>query len=549
MGKNLLSTEEILLLNNLMYMRDSEEMHSVAQYQGKTIRDLIEDIDINQMNNHTEYTDGMTGDEWKEIICAVKNNDTLMNMKIASTYKDENYGGGESAVFINEASGEAVVAFQGTAVAPGGIEWKDNFYGGGPTDAADGVSTLNQERALEWYRSLDLEGKSVTITGHSKGGNKAKYIALLDDSVDRCVSFDGQGFSDEFMEKYRDQISRRQDVIENHNADCDFVNMLLNDIGKKYYYETTNVDSFVENHCTNAFLKVNPDGSCTMIRTDQSEIIKHMDSFLNSYFRSISSEEKAEVMALVGTLVEGGLSGEDINFYLDVLMDGDNLDKASYLIAYFLEYGEKYPEFFNSIETILNQMGMGEINKIVDMVLGVMNWKYYDLLRGLMNGISSHVPSWMWKLLSQFLKDRFGIELSDEELKRLLNVINETDRERDHIQIKENSGQDILFPSEKSSVDISSGTNFLEFSVKLHQMREAETCLEKIAIQLLDLSETVESMFPNGTWKVGKVNLNLEAALAAISRNREHCEKMAQVLKNCGLLYERTEQRITKNGG
>lgn len=549
MGKNLLSTEEILLLNNLMYMRDSGEMHSVAQYQGKTIRDLIEDIDINQMNNQTEYTDGMTGDEWKDIICAVKNNETLMNMKITSTYRDEDYGGGESAVFINEESGEAIVAFQGTAIAPGGIEWKDNFYGGGPTDAADGVSTLNQERALKWYQSLDLDEKIVTITGHSKGGNKAKYVALLDDSVDRCVSFDGQGFSDEFMEKYRAQISRRQDVIENHNAEYDFVNMLLNDIGKKYYYETTNVDSFIENHCTNAFLKVNPDGSCTMLKTEQSEIITHMDSFLNSYLRSISSEEKAEVMALVATLVEGGFSGEDINFYLDVLMDNDNLDKMSYLIAYFLEYGEKRPELFNSIETILDDMGMGDINKIVNMVLGVMNWKYYDLLRGLMNGVSSYVPSWMWKLLSQFLKERFGIELSEEELKRLLNVINETDSHREHIQIKENGGQDISFLPEKKTVDVGSETELLEFSINIHQMREAEACLEKISIQLLEVLEAVNCVFPNGIWKVGDVSLNLETVLEAILRNKEGCEKMIQVLKNCELLYQRTEQRIMEKGG
>ena len=59
------------------------------------------------------------------------------------------------------------------------------------------------------------------MTGHSKGGNKAKYITLMDDTVDHCVSFDGQGFSDEFMETYSDEIAARQHKIENHNVDYD----------------------------------------------------------------------------------------------------------------------------------------------------------------------------------------------------------------------------------------------------------------------------------------------------------------------------------------
>lgn len=36
---------------------------------------------------------------------------------------------------------------------------------------------------------------TITVTGHSKGGNKAK-----DNSVDICIAFDGQGFSDEFID-------------------------------------------------------------------------------------------------------------------------------------------------------------------------------------------------------------------------------------------------------------------------------------------------------------------------------------------------------------
>ena len=136
-------------------------------------------------------------------------------------------------------------------------EWKDNFQGGSVTDQPDGVSTLQQERALEWYQSQNLDGyDSVTVSGHSKGGNKAKYVTIMDDSVDRCLAFDGQGFSDEFIEKYEDKIAENQYKIHNHNVDGDYVNILLNDVGDKTYYKGYNYGDgkFLENHCPNTYM-------------------------------------------------------------------------------------------------------------------------------------------------------------------------------------------------------------------------------------------------------------------------------------------------------
>ena len=39
----------------------------------------------------------------------------------------------------------------------------------------------------------------LTVTGHSKGANKAMYTTIMCNNVTRCVSFDGQGFSKEFL--------------------------------------------------------------------------------------------------------------------------------------------------------------------------------------------------------------------------------------------------------------------------------------------------------------------------------------------------------------
>ncbi|MBR4545203.1 MAG: DUF2974 domain-containing protein [Oscillibacter sp.] len=55
------------------------------------------------------------------------------------------------------------------------------------------TDTAQQKNALAWYQDtyqkLGLERYEVTVTGHSKGGNKSKYITLMDDSVSQMRFF------------------------------------------------------------------------------------------------------------------------------------------------------------------------------------------------------------------------------------------------------------------------------------------------------------------------------------------------------------------------
>ena len=68
---------------------------------------------------------------------------------------------------------------------------------------------------------------SITVTGHSKGGNKAQYVTVLSDKVDRCISMDGQRFSQEFLNQYYAEIEKKGGCIKNYFLDGDFVSILL----------------------------------------------------------------------------------------------------------------------------------------------------------------------------------------------------------------------------------------------------------------------------------------------------------------------------------
>lgn len=212
--EGLLSTEELLLLELLTYYvePDGDKIYDSEHiYEGISVEEYLK-------SELTEYIDptmdcgaGMNAKDMENVRNAILNNkelENLRNMKIIELHTDtaEGGGAGKSILFVNEETGEAVVAFRGTEKD----EWADNFYGGGNTTANDGVSTPQQENALAWYKEIykeyGLEDYYVTLTGHSKGCNKAVYTTILDDTVDRCVGYDGQGMSDEFMWRYAEKL-------------------------------------------------------------------------------------------------------------------------------------------------------------------------------------------------------------------------------------------------------------------------------------------------------------------------------------------------------
>lgn len=381
----LLTTEEILLLENLMYLPDQEQdgLKPLESGEGISVGELVESMDWEHMpgcsgedsmhycdDNQTHskedsenYVDCMAGDGWRKLLSAIRQNDRLMKVRIHQVFRDvlPGGGGGLGAVFFHVPAGEAVVAFRGTARE----EWKDNFQGGGYTSAADRVSTIQQMRALSWYQSLELSHWFVTVTGHSKGGNKAKYITILDDTVDRCLSFDGQGFSDEFMEWYRVRILLRQHRIENHNVENDYVHLLLNDVGASAYYkgQVYKKGDFLKNHCPNAFLLPGRDGKLHMERSEegQTKALYWLGRFLTGYLKSLTRRKKLDLLDLLGELAEKLAGGEPKERLLLTFLEEQHRDMAAEFVEYAFAYGEKHPEFVCGADWLLEQTGLGKL--------------------------------------------------------------------------------------------------------------------------------------------------------------------------------------------
>ena len=118
MADGYLSTEQVLLLENLMYMgADDSPLPKIKDCEGKSIESILSMVDINSIPDDASCGSYMTGKDWKDLVNAIKNDPELCKMTVAATHVDhsDGGGGGVSAVFTNPDTKEAVVAFRGTA--------------------------------------------------------------------------------------------------------------------------------------------------------------------------------------------------------------------------------------------------------------------------------------------------------------------------------------------------------------------------------------------------------------------------------------------------
>lgn len=214
-----LNYEELILLDNLIYM----------PLEASENEELINIIDRLLSNENFDYMEDcslrMPKEEWLNILAQIKNKPNLKKLKIKSV---DNYGKNiRFACFVDEQE-NAVVVFRGTATEG---EWEDNGQGAYEHDTREQMDALNYINNLEF--------KDLIVTGHSKGGNKAQYVTVLSDKIDKCISINGQGFSNEFIIKYKNEIEKNKSKIICINSKYDYVYCLFNQIGETYYFIET----------------------------------------------------------------------------------------------------------------------------------------------------------------------------------------------------------------------------------------------------------------------------------------------------------------------
>lgn len=143
---------------------------------------------------------------------------------------DKKFKGAYAAAFKKSDNSKVYVVYRGT----GSGRWYDN---------GDGLANVSSDyqRVAMWYFNDVIERlggnipRKFVVTGHSKGGNLAQYVTMKSkyrSVVESCISFDGQGFSPEFLDELDctdDEYKAMCNKMYSICGDNDYVNVL----GKK----------------------------------------------------------------------------------------------------------------------------------------------------------------------------------------------------------------------------------------------------------------------------------------------------------------------------
>lgn len=285
-----LSNAQLLMLDNLIYTDYVSD--------GMSVGEIITAIENDGFNVGSCE---MTSSEWKELVSMAKDEPSILNYKVTN-YVDDDKTGMRAACFVNDESNptDVNVVFRGTS---GDYEWHDNGQGGYLSD------TNQQQMAADYVNGLpDKYGNNMTVTGHSKGGNKAQYVTIVTDRIAKCVSYDGQGFSEEFLQKYADEIAKKSQSIVSISASDDFVNCLLYPIaGTKIYIDTEAQDNFTHYHKPNILFDENGN---LRPQTEQSDLSKFINEYTTYMISNLEEPERSATIDGIINVVIGALSGD-----------------------------------------------------------------------------------------------------------------------------------------------------------------------------------------------------------------------------------------------
>ena len=396
---NDLTDEELCMLEQLTYIDedvaflafDTPKFTKINKgHIGRTISEILEDFDeeaLIRLRHHSENIcdAAMSGVEWAGVIEYLKNPENRLSHLVLKDNIMFDETGWHSKTILGSDTGNyplaltfafkgddnnAVVAFKGTT---GPEEWVDNF------ESCRMAETPTQIRALDYINSLDYN--KVVVTGHSKGSNKAMYVTILSDKVSKCVGFDGEGFSEQFQNKYRDQIKDRSKYIKNYSLAGDFVHILMDQLpaSKQVYCQGFRVDSISENHSPVSFFElpytyteIEPAFSIV----DEPYAIRHLHKFIAELLSDVENNDIIDY--LINTVPELLLKVEkDGNEYNKVekvdsgkilFEDNDGCEIIGKFAAQFINYMQRNnlgEQYFKDLFDAWEQSFSGSIVKAI----------------------------------------------------------------------------------------------------------------------------------------------------------------------------------------
>ncbi len=260
---------------------------------------------------------------------------------------DANSKNGMYACVIETSPGNAAVAFRGSEAAEGSFSNLKNDWIDADLGLLNSTQTTQQaevDRFLRENSSLLNQYDNLMMTGHSLGGNLAEYATVvsqnygLDDNVAQCISMDGPGFSQEFIDANYDAIMHMGDKMTHYRYS--FVGGLLNDLplpeGSYRYLNVSNDANHIDGEEYNMFTRhdtkyLDYDPKTGMFRTGTQDDFAQKMSILTKVMDALPKETGDYLRQALSTLVLTIGAGYHGGKYLLSLLD-KMIDKAKSMV-------------------------------------------------------------------------------------------------------------------------------------------------------------------------------------------------------------------------
>lgn len=136
---------------------------------------------------------------------------------IIRAVKDDNVKSGFYGCLIETSNDSAIVGFRGSE----GNDTKD--WVEADVGLVNGTETRQQMRAQDFMQEINevFDYNNYASTGHSLGGNLSDHATIfapeeIKSKITQSVSFDGPGFSDEYIRLHRNDIEKSKDVLRHY---------------------------------------------------------------------------------------------------------------------------------------------------------------------------------------------------------------------------------------------------------------------------------------------------------------------------------------------
>lgn len=423
--------EELLILNSIIYDPSFAEYFKQHSNKTKSIYNWAREFDNNSINDANKPAE-ISKEEFSHIIDTIKKKPEIYGKMIVKNVNNNQKANLKGTQTVTNATisydNNIIFVYKGTG---GDLEWRDNGEGG----YSNVTDTAQQEKALEYYEKMKAKfgnnGQKIYVTGHSKGGNKAQYVGVLKgDEIEHVYAFDGQGFGQAFLTKYKNEIEANKNKITNICNEYDFVNILLFSVaGDRRYIKSTTSLGFLDGSSFALDKDKLPTNFPDLIKAIGGNALVHKfggwhspysmftlkngDLELNEYVNQSSLMKEIQDLFTYYAMY---MEEEDFRFIIysvmNLMIENDNA------------YGDKYTMPNGFIERMLSlTKGYAEKNKGFDFI------QVYGLLSFLFGKYNSIK---IWIMYNTINSESYALQIRDfsnDVKQNLLSIVEDVDNE------------------------------------------------------------------------------------------------------------------------